>query len=63
MPRKSSINPDAKSQVVCADPPAEPVTPLPPCRVCGDGASGLHYGANTCEACKVSNSRDLWSVA
>ena len=27
---------------------------LPPCRVCGDRASGFHYGANTCEACKVS---------
>lgn len=26
---------------------------LPPCRVCGDKASGFHYGANTCEACKV----------
>jgi len=27
---------------------------LPPCRVCGERASGFHYGANTCEACKVS---------
>jgi len=27
-------------------------TPLPPCRICGDKASGFHYGANTCEACK-----------
>ena len=27
--------------------------PLPPCRICGDRASGFHYGANTCEACKV----------
>ena len=26
---------------------------LPPCRVCGAKASGLHYGANTCESCKV----------
>lgn len=26
---------------------------LPPCRVCGAKASGLHYGANTCEPCKV----------
>ncbi|XP_060559469.1 nuclear receptor subfamily 1 group D member 1-like [Ruditapes philippinarum] len=25
---------------------------LPPCRVCGDRASGYHYGVNTCEACK-----------
>ena len=28
---------------------------LPPCRVCGEKASGFHYGANTCEACKVMN--------
>jgi len=32
---------------------------LPPCRVCGDMASGFHYGANTCEACKVS--QRYWS--
>ena len=33
-------------------PPAAPL--LPPCRICGEKASGFHYGANTCEACKVS---------
>ena len=27
---------------------------LPPCEVCGEKSSGYHYGANTCEACKVS---------
>ena len=26
---------------------------LPPCRICSEKASGCHYGANTCEACKV----------
>ncbi|KAJ8298664.1 hypothetical protein KUTeg_022724, partial [Tegillarca granosa] len=25
---------------------------LPPCKVCGDRASGFHYGVNTCEPCK-----------
>ncbi|KAK3593997.1 hypothetical protein CHS0354_040743 [Potamilus streckersoni] len=25
---------------------------LPPCRICHEKASGLHYGVNTCEACK-----------
>lgn len=29
-------------------------TELPPCRVCGEKASGLHYGVYTCEACKVN---------
>ena len=29
---------------------------LPPCRICSEKASGFHYGANTCEACKVSAS-------
>ena len=28
---------------------------LPPCRVCHQKASGFHYGANTCEGCKVSS--------
>lgn len=25
---------------------------LPPCRICGKVASGIHYGVNSCEACK-----------
>ncbi|CAG5131857.1 unnamed protein product [Candidula unifasciata] len=29
-----------------------PAAVLPPCRICGARASGLHYGVNTCEACK-----------
>ena len=29
---------------------------LPPCEVCGGKATGFHYGANTCEACKVRKS-------
>ena len=31
---------------------------LPPCRVCGEKASGFHYGVNTCEACKVGTRND-----
>lgn len=26
---------------------------LPPCKVCGNAASGIHYGVITCEPCKV----------
>lgn len=27
-----------------------------PCKVCGDEASGFHYGVDSCEGCKVSYS-------
>jgi hypothetical protein len=28
------------------------------CRVCGDKASGFHYGVHSCEGCKVSVNRN-----
>lgn len=35
---------------------------LPPCRVCGEKASGLHYGVNTCEPCKVNQINSVKTV-
>lgn len=34
---------------------------LPPCRICGESASGFHYGVNSCEACKGFYRRTLKS--
>ena len=31
----------------------EPEALLPPCYICGEKATGYHYGAITCEPCKV----------
>ena len=30
-----------------------------PCLVCGASASGIHFGAVTCEACKVRENQNL----
>ena len=35
---------------------------LPPCVVCGEKGSGLHYGVNTCNSCKVRQSGLLCDV-
>ncbi|KAL3842736.1 hypothetical protein ACJMK2_020724 [Sinanodonta woodiana] len=37
--------------------PRSPI--LPPCRICHEKASGIHYGLNTCEACKGFFRRSL----
>ena len=44
-------------------PLAPPVTILPPCAICGSKSSGFHYGANTCEACKVYTQTNLFGFS
>lgn len=50
-------NSSSTSSSILSSPPSTPL--LPPCRICGEKASGFHYGANTCEACKGFFRRSL----
>ncbi|XP_052801526.1 nuclear receptor subfamily 1 group D member 1-like [Mya arenaria] len=62
VPDESAINsPESTNRVIPAgrSKPGRLRNMLPPCRVCCDHASGFHYGANTCEACKGFFRRSL----
>lgn len=43
------------------NPGPRPEPHLPSCSICNEKSTGFHYGANTCEACKVKMSALKWS--
>ncbi|XP_067940953.1 vitamin D3 receptor B-like [Watersipora subatra] len=51
-PSECLVSSSSLSPTDLSEQPAKKAKLLPPCRVCGNSSSGLHYGVNTCEACK-----------
>ncbi|CAL1539111.1 unnamed protein product [Lymnaea stagnalis] len=55
----SNSEPNARLEKLKSSKGARGAQNLPPCRVCGNKASGLHFGVNTCEACNEFFRRSL----
>ena len=57
IPQNTGVLPPRPHKVSPAQPEGLPyqqaLVMLPPCAVCDEKSAGFHYGANTCEACKV----------
>lgn len=49
----------AEQHYVAADSNSSSTKSFVPCKVCGDKASGYHYGVTSCEGCKVRGARAL----